>query len=169
MTNKPTVFYTTFDQAKGLHWLIINVGMLLGIVQKSGFVMCIPSLRKANVGFCYGARITITPSVRTHEEVHVAQRMRMGLLPFVFAYLFSSEKRLLLEMEAYTTQYVKLWYGENLRWEYTLTELPRLLVDLLADHKTVYRFDRLPEYPEMRQMVIKEMSKEEYTWPHTTK
>jgi hypothetical protein len=165
MTNTPTVFYNSFDQARGFHGLIIKAGLLLGVVRKSGFVICLPSLRKANVGFCYGPQSTITPSVRSHEEVHVLQRMRMGLLSFVFSYLFSSEKRLLMEMEAYTTQYVKLWYAQDLRWEYTVTALPGLLVDLLADHKKVYRFARVPGYPEMRQTVIKEMNKVEYTWP----
>lgn len=162
--NNATIFYNTFDQARGLHWLIVKVGLGLGIIHEN-FVICIPSLRRDYIGWCYGRAPHIEPDVRRHEEVHVRQRMHLGLIRFLVNYLLRPEHRLRMEMEAYVRQYVGVWYEAGYNWQLTVSDLPHGLVDLFHRHQIVYRYPRIPEFTEFRRAILSEMAKGEYVWP----
>ena len=162
--SRVAIVYNTFDQARGLHWLIIKIGLGLGLMHPN-FVVYIPGVRKAHIGWCYGRAPRIEQDVRRHEEVHVRQRMHLGLVMFLVNYLLRPEHRLRMEMEAYIRQYVGIWYDEGVLWQTTVSELPHVLVEQFHKYRVTYHFRRVPEFTEFRRAILSEMAKGEYQWP----
>jgi len=154
------IVYRQFGQGPWWHRVWVGVARL---IVGNNFVTVIPDLSSNGVGYAYGKAPTISTEVTYHEEQHVAQWMRMGILKYFLKYL-SPKGRMELELEAYAAQYVlESYLAHGWNQELTANLATVRLKEAMRYYARIYHMDT-PTPVQVTDAVLQEMRKPIYGW-----